>query len=90
MLIALRAFIGIVPIRLRFAGGAAIMLVFNRLLLLKQPFNVKLLNLKNINNWLRRKFQSKLKHDLQCQEQRLYLYELLDLVHILNERFQVE
>lgn len=66
------------------------MLVFNRLLLLKQPFNVKLLNLKNINNWLRRKFQSKLKHDLQCQEQRLYLYELLDLVHILNERFQVE
>lgn len=66
------------------------MLVFNRLLLLKQPFNVKLLNLKNINNWLRRKFQSKLKHDLQSQEQRLYLYELLDLVHILNERFQVE
>ena len=66
------------------------MLVFNRLLLLKQPFNVKLLNLKNINNWLRRKFQSKLKHDLQSQEQRLYLYELLDLVHILDERFQVE
>ena len=66
------------------------MLVFNRLLLLKQPFNVKLLNLKNINNWLRRKLQSKLKHDLQSQEQRLYLYELLDLVHILNERFQVE